>query len=51
MLTQTDSKLTAVIAEQEQIFVRRQPGSATLAARAAAVLAGGVTSSWQITQP
>jgi glutamate-1-semialdehyde 2,1-aminomutase len=46
-----DSKLTAIIAEQEAIFVGRQPKSAALAARAAGVLAGGVTSSWQITQP
>ena len=51
MLTQADSKLSAVIAEQEKIFVARQPKSAVLAARAAGVLAGGVTSSWQITQP
>ena len=43
--------LTRVIAEQENIFVRRQPESARLAARAAAHLAGGVTSSWQITAP
>jgi glutamate-1-semialdehyde 2,1-aminomutase len=46
-----DSKLTAIIAEQEAIFVGRQPKSAALAAQAAGVLAGGVTSSWQITQP
>jgi glutamate-1-semialdehyde 2,1-aminomutase len=51
VLTQADSKLSAVIAEQEKIFVARQPKSAVLAARAAGVLAGGVTSSWQITQP
>ena len=49
MLTQT--KLADVIAEQEAIFVKRQPKSAALADRAAAVLAGGVTSNWQITQP
>jgi glutamate-1-semialdehyde 2,1-aminomutase len=51
VLTQADSKLTAIIAEQEAIFVGRQPRSAALAATAAGVLAGGVTSSWQITQP
>jgi 4-aminobutyrate aminotransferase-like enzyme len=51
VLTQADSKLAAIIAEQEAIFVGRQPRSAALAARAAGVLAGGVTSSWQITQP
>ena len=51
MLTQADSKLAAIIAEQEEIFVRRQPASARLAAQAREHLAGGVTSSWQITQP
>ena len=49
MLTQT--KLADVIAEQEAIFVKRQPKSAALADRASEVLAGGVTSNWQITQP
>jgi glutamate-1-semialdehyde 2,1-aminomutase len=51
VLTQADSKLAAIITEQEEIFVRRQPASAKLAARAREHLAGGVTSSWQITQP
>jgi glutamate-1-semialdehyde 2,1-aminomutase len=51
VLTQADSKLSAIIAEQEEIFVRRQPASARLAASAREHLAGGVTSSWQITQP
>ena len=51
MLTQASSRLTDIIAEQEAIFVKRQPGSAALAERAADVLAGGVVSSWQITQP
>ena len=51
MLTEADSKLSAVIAEQEEVFVRRQPASARLAAQARQHLAGGVTSSWQITQP
>ena len=51
MLTQANGKLADIIAEQEAIFVKRQPKSAALADRAAAVLAGGVTSSWQITQP
>jgi glutamate-1-semialdehyde 2,1-aminomutase len=49
VLTQTS--LADVIAEQEVIFVKRQPKSAALADRAAGVLAGGVTSNWQITQP
>jgi glutamate-1-semialdehyde 2,1-aminomutase len=39
------------IAEQERRFVERQPRSAALSARAASSLAGGVTSSWQITRP
>jgi glutamate-1-semialdehyde 2,1-aminomutase len=51
VLAQADTRIAAVIAEQEEIFVKRQPKSAALAARASSVLAGGVTSSWQITQP
>jgi len=47
----TDIKLKEIIAEQEEIFVRRQPTSARLAAQATEHLAGGVTSSWQITAP
>jgi glutamate-1-semialdehyde 2,1-aminomutase len=46
-----DRQLAEVIAEQEAIFVRRQPESARLAERAREALAGGVTSSWQITVP
>src|SRR5579863_30853 len=46
-----DADLARIIAEQEEIFVRRQPESARLAAEAQAHLAGGVTSSWQITAP
>jgi glutamate-1-semialdehyde 2,1-aminomutase len=48
---QVDVKLNEVIAAQEEIFVRRQPNSAHLAAAAQQHLAGGVTSSWQITSP
>jgi len=51
VLTTANSKLADIIADQESIFVKRQPKSALLAARARNVLAGGVTSSWQITQP
>jgi glutamate-1-semialdehyde 2,1-aminomutase len=51
VLTQANTKLADVIAEQEAVFVKRQPNSAALADRALGVLAGGVTSSWQITQP
>jgi glutamate-1-semialdehyde 2,1-aminomutase len=43
--------LADVIAEQERIFIERQPESGRLAAEARQVLAGGVTSSWQISRP
>ncbi len=43
--------LRHVIAEQERIFIERQPESRRLATRASLSLAGGVTSSWQITAP
>jgi len=43
--------LEQVIAEQERVFAERQPRSRHLAATAATSLAGGVTSSWQITAP
>jgi glutamate-1-semialdehyde 2,1-aminomutase len=46
-----DSALDELIARQERVFVERQPTSAALAARARRSLAGGVTSSWQITRP
>jgi glutamate-1-semialdehyde 2,1-aminomutase len=45
------AKLAEIIAAQEEIFVRRQPNSAHLADAAQQHLAGGVTSSWQITAP
>jgi len=51
VLTKANSRLADIIADQEKIFVKRQPASAVLAARARNVLAGGVTSSWQITEP
>src|SRR5258708_5622064 len=40
-----------IIAWQEELFVARQPESRRMAGRAAGALAGGVTSSWQITRP
>jgi glutamate-1-semialdehyde 2,1-aminomutase len=43
--------LDEIIAEQERIFIDRQPESARLAAEASDALAGGVTSSWQISRP
>ncbi len=44
-------RLDDLIEEQERIFVRRQPRSAGLLERARSSLAGGVTSSWQISKP
>ena len=46
-----DATLKEIIAAQEEIFIRRQPNSAHLAEAAKQHLAGGVTSSWQITAP
>jgi glutamate-1-semialdehyde 2,1-aminomutase len=43
--------LRHIIEEQERIFVERQPGSGRMAGRAQHSLAGGATSSWQITAP
>jgi glutamate-1-semialdehyde 2,1-aminomutase len=46
-----DASLDEIIAEQERIFCERQRESRRLADRADGALAGGVTSSWQITRP
>jgi glutamate-1-semialdehyde 2,1-aminomutase len=43
--------LADIISEQERIFIERQPVSARLAIEARDALAGGVTSSWQISRP
>jgi glutamate-1-semialdehyde 2,1-aminomutase len=40
-----------IVARQEEIFVARQSESRRMAGRANRALAGGVTSSWQITRP
>ena len=45
------SRLDGIIADEERAFVERQPQSRALRARANRSLAGGVTSSWQITTP
>ena len=45
------SRLDGMIADEERAFVTRQPRSAELSDRAGRSLAGGVTSSWQITAP
>ena len=47
----TEGRLAEIIAVQEEIFVGRQPRSGRLAGQASRYLAGGVTSSWQITVP
>ncbi len=49
--TALDARLDEVVATQEQIFVDRQPGSRRRGETAVRSLAGGVTSSWQITRP
>ena len=45
------ARLDGVIAQQERIFLARQPRSAELHQRALLSLAGGVTSTWQISRP
>ena len=45
------ARLSEIIAGQEELFVARQPESRRMAGRAGGALAGGVTSSWQITRP
>jgi glutamate-1-semialdehyde 2,1-aminomutase len=47
----SSTTLDRIIAEQEKIFVARQPRSSQCTALAERSLAGGVTSSWQITHP
>jgi glutamate-1-semialdehyde 2,1-aminomutase len=44
-------RLQRLIGEQEQVFLDRQPGSREMLSRARSSLAGGVTSSWQISRP
>lgn len=51
-LTDADlARVDELIEEQEHVFLGRQPRSAALAERARHSLAGGVTSSWQISRP
>jgi glutamate-1-semialdehyde 2,1-aminomutase len=45
------SRLDELIAAEEERFLERQPRSRALLARASRSLAGGVTSSWQISRP
>jgi glutamate-1-semialdehyde 2,1-aminomutase len=51
LATDIDRRLDALVAEQEEVFLARQPHSHALSERAVRSLAGGVTSSWQITRP
>jgi glutamate-1-semialdehyde 2,1-aminomutase len=44
-------RMDRLIEEQEAAFLARQPRSAELLARARRTLAGGVTSTWQISRP
>jgi glutamate-1-semialdehyde 2,1-aminomutase len=50
-LRQVSSRLDGIIVDEERTFVERQPNSRAFRERALRVLAGGVTSSWQITTP
>src|SRR5919197_2161550 len=47
---QTDN-VNQLIADEEQVFLYRQPRSTELIARARQHLAGGATSNWQIAEP
>ncbi|HEY5251790.1 MAG TPA: aspartate aminotransferase family protein [Acidimicrobiales bacterium] len=47
----TAARLDETIAQEEKVFIERQPRSRELSQRAQKSLAGGVTSSWQITSP
>lgn len=47
----SDARLDDLIAEEEAVFLRRQPVSAALVQRAQHSLAGGATSNWQIASP
>ena len=49
--TTIDQRLDELIEEQEGLLLARQPRSRALSTRALGSLAGGVTSSWQITRP
>src|SRR6476469_1070899 len=44
-------KVDQLIADEEQVFLRRQPRSTELIAEAGEHLAGGATSNWQIAEP
>ena len=47
----TQARLDELIADQERLFLQRQPALARMVDRARRSLAGGVTSNWQIARP
>src|SRR3954467_8121072 len=46
-----ETNVSQLIADEEQVFLRRQPRSTELIAQARRHLAGGATSNWQIAEP
>src|SRR3954449_5843478 len=46
-----ETNVSQLIADEEQVFLRRQPRSTELIAEAREHLAGGATSNWQIAEP
>jgi glutamate-1-semialdehyde 2,1-aminomutase len=46
-----EDRIGQLIADEEQVFLRRQPRSTELIAQAREHLAGGATSNWQIAEP
>src|SRR3954468_11630026 len=46
-----EDRIGQLIADEEQVFLRRQPRSSELIAEAREHLAGGATSNWQIAEP
>src|SRR3954467_10357408 len=46
-----ETNVSQLIADEEQVFLRRQPRSTELIAQAREHLAGGATSNWQIAEP
>jgi glutamate-1-semialdehyde 2,1-aminomutase len=49
--TSSATALDALIANETEIFLKRQPQSAATIERARSILAGGATSNWQIADP
>ena len=49
--SKVEDRVDGLIADEEQVFLRRQPRSTELIAQAREHLAGGATSNWQIAEP